>query len=139
MAFQKKGSFVEGALLYPEMLGSDGSLQISVHLDRTKMSSGLSATWKTLYNYSDAFSFIAVSISHFKRASLQRSNLLSGLDLAKCVRSLNFFMLSMQKGYIHITGYWQSWQFLKLIDFLAPKIIHLKTVLSEEIWSTCWS
>lgn len=111
------------------MLGSDGSLQISVHLDRTKMSSGLSATWKTLYNYSDAFSFIAVSISHFKRASLQRSNLLSGLDFAKCVRSLNFFMLSMQKGYIHITGYWQRWQFLKLIDFLALKIIYLKTVL----------
>ena len=115
------------------MLGSDGSLQISVHLDRTKMSSGLSATWKTLYNYSDAFSFIAVSISHFKRASLQRSNLPSGLDLAKCVRSLNFFMLLMQKGYIHITGYWQRWQFLKLIDFLALKIIYLKTVLSEEI------
>lgn len=68
----------------------------------------------------------------FQRASLQRNNLLSGLDLAECVRSLNFFMLSMQKGYIHITGYWQSWQFLKLIDFLALKIIHLKTIYQKK-------
>lgn len=101
-------------------------------LDRTKMSSGLSATWTALYDYSDAFSFTAVSISHFKEPHC-RETTLSRLDLAECVWSFNFFMPSMQKGYIHITGYWQCWQFLKLIDFLALKIILLKTVLSEEI------
>lgn len=34
----------------------------------------------------------------FQRASLQRSNILSGLDLAEGVWSFNFFMSSMQKG-----------------------------------------
>ena len=73
-----------------------------------------------------------------QRTSLQRNNLLSRLDLAECVWSFNFSTPKMQKGYIHITGYWQHWQIFKLIDFLALKIILLK-VLSEEIWSKCWT
>lgn len=77
LAFQK-GSFVERAPLCPETLGSDGSPQIFVPLDRTEVSSGLSATWKTSYDYSDAFSFIAVSMSHFKRAHCTEASFSQG-------------------------------------------------------------
>lgn len=110
LAFQKKGSFVEEPYIplkcWGQMVSTDFCAfgqNKNVLLGRVPLGS--------LLQLLRCFSFIAAfSISHFKRASLQRNNLLRA-GFIKCVRSLNFFMLLMQKGYIHITGYWQSWHF----------------------------
>jgi hypothetical protein len=98
------------------------------------MSSGPNAIWKTLFAYSDVFSFIPVCIFPFKDLYCKETSFLSGLDLATWACTFNLFMPSAKES-SHITGYWQGWQFFKLIGFLALKIILLKEVLSEEIRS----